>query len=117
MTGEHATGRDATEGMEHGTYRPYTDSDQVSFLGVHPVDELASKKVSDGVEDREQTGDGSIIAVGPVKLWTDKILPRERENLSVHIVDGGCQEKQPHKDPPGRVIFKIAFFVVLSVVI
>ena len=43
--------------------------------GAHPVYKLTCKEVSYGIEDREKTGNSTIVIVGPVELWCDKVFP------------------------------------------
>ena len=61
--------------MKHGTQRPYEDGDKVAFLGTHPVDELTSEEVGNGIEDGEPSGDGTIVVVIPMELGSDKVFP------------------------------------------
>ena len=34
-----------------------------------------------------------------MELWCDKVFPSQRKNLTVHIIDGGCQEEQRTNNP------------------
>ena len=61
--------------VEHGTERPNEDSDKIAFLRAHPVDELAGEEVRNGIEQGEQSGNRTVVAVGPVELRGDKVLP------------------------------------------
>ena len=85
--------------MKHGTERPYEDGNQITLLRAHPVDELSGEEVCYGIKEREKTGNRTIVGIGPMELWCDKVFPSQREHLTVHIVDGGCQEKQRTDNP------------------
>jgi hypothetical protein len=85
--------------MKHGTGRPYEDGDEITLLGTHPVDELTSEDVSDGIESREETSDVAVVGIGPVEVDGNEVLPGERQDLTVHVVNGGCQEEQRTDDP------------------
>ena len=92
-------GNPSTACMKHGTERPYEDGNKITFLCAHPVDELSGKKVSHSIEQREETGNRTIVGIGPVELRGNEIFPCQREHLTVHVVNGGCQEEQRTDDP------------------
>ena len=95
--------------MKTSTQRPYEDGDEVTLLRTHPVDELPCEEVGDGIEDREIRRDLTIVGIGPVELRSNKVLPGERQDLSVHVVDGGCQEQQS-TDNPAEVGHSSSFY-------
>ena len=85
--------------MHHSTSAPYEDGDEVTLLGAHPVDELTREQVSDSIEQGEETRNRTIVGIRPVEVYGDKVFPCERQDLTVHIVNGGCQEEQRTDDP------------------
>ena len=88
--------------METCAGRPYADCPEVAFLGAHPVDEAAGKKVGHGIDDGEDGCDQTIVGVGPVELGRNELFPSERKHLTVHVVDCGREEKQ-RADGPAEV--------------
>ena len=87
--------------MHHGTGRPHSDRDQVTFLGSHPVHELAGEQAGDGVEDGEEGCDRAIVGVRPVELWFDEFLISERKYLTVKVIDSrGDKEKAANPPSP-----------------
>ena len=61
--------------MQTGTHRPYEDSNKVALLGAHPIDKLTSKEIGNGIEQREHTGNRTIVAIGPVEVRSNAVLP------------------------------------------
>jgi len=45
------------------------------FFGIHPIYETTSKQHTNCVKNREQSGYISVIIIGPMKFWTNKIFP------------------------------------------
>ena len=64
-------GGHATAGMQTGTDAPHHDGPDIAFLGAHPVDEATGKERYEGIEEREDGGDGAIVIVVPVELGRD----------------------------------------------
>jgi len=117
-------GRPTAARMETGAQRPYEDGDEIALLGAHPVDELTREEVRDGVEDGEVGRDLTVVGISPVELRGDKVLPGKRQDLTVHVIDGGCQEQQPADDPTevghfgslyGRHIVNLLFIEFVTV--
>ena len=92
-------GHPSASGMEAGTQRPHEDGPEIAFLGTHPVDELAGKEAEHGIKDGEHGGDGTVIVVSPVEFGRNKVLPRQREYLAVHIVDRRGKEEHRTNHP------------------
>ena len=92
-------GYPAAARMHYRTDRPYNNGNQVTFFRAHPVDELTSEKTENRISDREHTGNRSVIGIGPMELRLNKLFERQREDLTVHIVDSGGEEKHRTHDP------------------
>ena len=96
-------GQPAAKSVRTSAEAPYTDSPKVSFLGSHPIYEFSGKEHTDGIDDGECGGNCTVIVIGPVKFGRDKIFPCKRQHLTVHVIDGSCDEKQyAHPPSPDR---------------
>ena len=84
----------ATCCMQARAERPYEDSPKIALLGAHPVDELASEKARNGIHDREERGDCSVVVVGPVEFRSNELLIGHRQYLTIHVVDGGGHKQE-----------------------
>ena len=85
--------------MHHSARRPHEDSNEIALLRAHPVNEFASEEIGYSIENREESRDGSIVIVGPMKLRSDEIFPCQRQNLTVHVVDCRSHEEQCTDNP------------------
>ena len=85
--------------MHTGTHAPHEDGNEVALLGAHPVDKLTSKEVGHSIEHREQTRNGAVIIVRPMKVRGDKIFPCQTQHLTVHVVNGSRKEEQSADNP------------------
>ena len=86
-------GGPATQGVETGTGRPHADSPKVAATGAQPVDDATGEEIGDGIHDGEGGGYVAIVGIGPMKLGSDEVFPREREGLAVQIIDSGSEEE------------------------
>lgn len=92
-------GGDAAEGVHAGSHRPDADGPQITFLGAHPVDETAREEHADGIDDREDRSDQPVVVLVPVEFGLDELVPRQREHLTVEVVNGRCEEEHRTDDP------------------
>ena len=79
--------------METGAGRPHADSPEVAATGAQPVDDATGEEIGDGIHDGEGGGYVAIVGIGPMKLGSDEVFPREREGLAVQIIDSGGEEE------------------------
>ena len=86
------------KGYPH-TKRPDTDAPHITFLGVEPIDKATSKEHCNGVEEREDTGNVTVVRVCPVELGADEVLEGEREHLTVEVIDSCCEEQHCANHP------------------
>lgn len=92
-------GSPSAECMQAGTDRPDGDGPQVSFLAAQPVNKSSGKKVGDGIDHGKNCGNGSVVCVCPVKLWCDKVFPRQGKHLSVQVVDRSGKKEHETNHP------------------
>ena len=85
--------------MRHGRQAPGRDGERVARLGADPVDEPAERQQTDGVRSLEGGLDVAEILVAPMQLLVEHGLD-QREDLPVHVVDGGGEKEQRADDPP-----------------
>ena len=86
--------------MKTGSERPDADSPQITFARIEPVHETAGKQHSYGVEQGKQSGNGTVVFIGPVELRRYELDPGKRKDLPVEIVDCKGEEKKGADDPP-----------------
>ncbi|OAV72992.1 hypothetical protein Barb7_03018 [Bacteroidales bacterium Barb7] len=86
--------------MKAGTDRPDADSPEIPFLRIQPINQASGEQHTERIHDGEPCRYRAVIRVSPVKFGSDKILPSERQNLPVHVIDSGCKKKHGANDPP-----------------
>ena len=80
--------------MEASACRPYSDGPEETLLSAHPVHETTGKETAESVEKREESGNSTVIRVGPMKFRSYIVLPGEGKDLLVQIIYRSCEEKQ-----------------------
>ena len=63
--------------MQAGTDRPYEYGPEVTLAGTQLIYELAAEQTCHSIEDAEKTGNGTVLAVSPVKIGCYEIFPRK----------------------------------------
>ena len=96
---EPLCGCHAAEGMHTGSQRPDADGPKVAFLGTNPVHKATAEEVADSINNGENGGNATIVGIRPMEFGGDKVFPCEGKDLSVHVVDSGCEEKHPADEP------------------
>ena len=85
--------------MEACPGRPQPDGPQIAAPRPHLVDKLADDQHGDGIDDGEAARDKTVVRVVPSELRRNKIFPRQRQDLTVHVVDSRSQEQHGTYDP------------------
>lgn len=85
--------------MEARPGRPQPDGPQIAAPRTHLVDKLADDEHGDGIDDGEAARDKTVVRVVPSEFRRNKIFPRQRQDLTVHVVDGRSQEQHGTYDP------------------
>ena len=99
LAAQQSVGGNPTEGMEACPGRPQPDGPQIAAPRTHLVDKLADDQHGDGVHDGKAARDKPVVRVVPPEFRRNKIFPRQRQNLTVHVVDGRSQEQHGTYDP------------------
>ena len=90
----------AAECMQACTGRPKANGPQIAAPRPQLVDDLADEQHADGIHDGETSRNDTIVRVVPPEFGRDEIFPRQRQHLTVHVVDGRGQEEHGTDDPP-----------------
>ena len=85
--------------MKTRTQGPNKDRPKITLLCAEPVDELAGEEVAESINERERSGNRTVVVIGPLKLRCNEVLPRKGEDLAVEIVHGRGGEKHRTHDP------------------
>ena len=86
--------------MAHGGEAPHTHHQYVADARAEFVDETAGEQQADCVGDLKCIDDVAVIYFGQADAVFESWL-EERDNLTVHVVDGGCGEEHGADCPAG----------------
>ena len=77
LSGYNAVSKDAAKGMHAGAERPHSYSPEVAFTCTDIIDEFAGEEHSHRINQREATGNKTVVIRTPVKFRSDKVDPRQ----------------------------------------
>ena len=101
--------RDTTDRVQTSTRRPNADRPKITLLRTHPVDKPTSKQHTNRINNGKHGCYRTVVSFIPMELRLDKFVPRQREYLTIQIIDR--RRKEQHRTDCPSVIRH--FFIYL----